>query len=170
MVTIAAQNLTTRGGKMALKLRNIRNLASVLVLGGAVVGFTGGTALAQVMGPSGILTSGKLQFRQYCAQCHGMSGVGNGPVAPALKKKPANLTLLSKNNGGVFPETEVRDFIDGTKTSAAHGSREMPIWGNAFRLRQASEGAGAGGAGLTEAQVNQKINVLVDYVKSIQVK
>jgi mono/diheme cytochrome c family protein len=122
------------------------------------------------MGPSGIVTSGKLEFRQYCAQCHGMSATGNGPVSTALKKKPANLTLLTKNNGGVFPEQEVRDFIDGTKTSAAHGSREMPIWGNAFRLRQASEGGGYGGAGLTEAQVNQKINLLVDYVKSIQVK
>jgi mono/diheme cytochrome c family protein len=171
MVTIAAQNFTTRGGKMALKLLGLRNLASVLVLGGAVVGLTGGTALAQVaMGPSGILTSGKLEFRQYCAQCHGMSGVGNGPVAPSLKKKPANLTLLSKNNGGVFPEKEVRDYIDGTKTAAAHGTREMPIWGNAFRLRQASEGAGTGGAGLTEAQVNSKINMLVNYVKSIQVQ
>jgi mono/diheme cytochrome c family protein len=146
------------------------NLASVVVLGGALIGSTATFARAQEMGPSGVVTSGKLQFRQYCAQCHGMSGTGNGPVAPALKKKPANLTLLSKNNGGVFPEKEVRDFIDGTKTASAHGTREMPIWGNAFRLRQASMGAGYGGAGLTQTQVDEKINTLVNYVKSIQVK
>ncbi|HKV53396.1 MAG TPA: hypothetical protein VJN94_02030 [Candidatus Binataceae bacterium] len=155
---------------MALKLRVFWNLASVVVLGGAVVGFFGGIAHAQSMGPSGIVTSGKLEFRRYCAQCHGMSATGDGPVAPALKKKPANLTMLSKNNGGVFPEKEVRDFIDGTKTSAAHGTREMPIWGDAFRLRQASEGGGTGGAGLTEQQVQGKIDLLVKYVKSIQVQ
>jgi len=158
---------------MALTHRGLWNLASVLVLGGALVGFAGGKAYAQVtMGPSGIVTSGKLDFRRYCAQCHGMDATGDGPVAPALKKKPANLTLLSKNNGGVFPEQEVRDFIDGTKTSSAHGNRAMPIWGDAFRMRSASEGGGMtmGSAGLTQAQVDAKINRLVDYVKSIQVQ
>ncbi len=158
---------------MALTYRSFWTLASVLVLGGALVGFTGGKAYAQAtMGPSGIVTSPKLDFRRYCAQCHGMDGTGDGPVAPALKKKPANLTLLAKNNGGVFPEKEVRDFIDGTKTSAAHGSRAMPIWGDAFRMRSASEGAGKtmGSVGLTQAQVNAKIEGLVNYVKSIQVQ
>jgi mono/diheme cytochrome c family protein len=158
---------------MALTHRIFWNLASVLVLGGALVGFAGGTAYAQVeMGPSGVITSPALDFRRYCAQCHGMNGTGDGPVAPALKKKPANLTLLSKNNGGVFPDKEVRDFIDGTKTSAAHGSRAMPIWGDAFRMRSASQGAGMtlGSVGLTQAQVNAKINGLVNYVKSIQVQ
>jgi mono/diheme cytochrome c family protein len=146
------------------------NLASVVVLGGALIGSTATFARAQDMRPGGVVTSGKLMFRQYCAQCHGMSGTGNGPVAPALKKKQPNLTLLAKNNGGVFPEKEVREFIDGTKTAAAHGTREMPIWGNAFRLRQASMGAGYGGAGLTQTQVDEKINTLVNYVKSIQEK
>lgn len=158
---------------MALTHRGFWNLASVLLLGGALVGFAGGKAYAQVeMGPSGIVTTPKLDFRRYCAQCHGMDGTGDGPVAAALKKKPANLTLLSKNNGGVFPEKEVHDFIDGTKTSAAHGSRAMPIWGYAFRMRTASTGAGQslGSIGLTQAQVNAKINGLVGYVKSIQVQ
>ncbi len=158
---------------MALTHRCLWNLASVLVLGGALVGFAGGRAYAQAtMGPSGVVTTPALDFRRYCAQCHGMDGTGNGPVAGALKKKPANLTLLSKNNGGVFPEKEVRDFIDGTKTSAAHGSRAMPIWGDAFRMRAASQGAGQsmGSVGLTQAQVDSKINGLVSYVKSIQVQ
>jgi mono/diheme cytochrome c family protein len=153
---------------MALKRLGFRNLAAVLVLGGAIVGFTSKAALAQPeMGPSGQITSGPLDFRQYCAQCHGPSGVGNGPVAAALKKKPANLTLLSKNNGGVFPEEEVRSFIDGTKTAEGHGTREMPIWGYAFMFRQASH-TGTGGPPLSEEQVKHKIDRLVQYVKSIQ--
>jgi mono/diheme cytochrome c family protein len=155
---------------MALMHRSIWNLMAVLVLGGALVGFGEGKVYAQVeMGPSGIVTTPQLDFRRYCAQCHGMNGTGDGPVAGALKKKPANLTLLAKNNGGVFPE---RDFIDGTKTSAAHGSRAMPIWGDAFRMRSASEGGGKslGSVGLTQQQVDAKINGLVKYVKSIQVQ
>ena len=157
---------------MALIHRGLWNLASVLVLGGALVGFAQGKAYAQAtMGPSGIVTTPQLDFRRYCAQCHGMNGTGDGPVAPALKKKPANLTLLSKNNGGVSPEEEVRDFINGTKTSAAHGTREMPIWGDAFRLRAGTAaGQAQGSIGLTQQEVNAKINGLVNYVKSIQVQ
>ena len=38
------------------------------------------------------------RFRRYCAQCHGLDATGDGPVASALKKKPANLTTLAKNH------------------------------------------------------------------------
>ena len=154
---------------MALKRLGFLNLAAVLVLGGAIVGLTS-TALAQegsgvVMGERGNIISGKLDFRQHCAQCHGMDATGDGPVAPALKKKPANLTMLSKNNGGVFPTDEVRNFIDGTKTAEGHGTREMPIWGYAFMHRPGSSGVPE-----SEQAVQNKINRLVEYVKSIQVQ
>lgn len=159
---------------MAHKRLGFWNLAAVLVMGGAFVALSGSSAMAQegggvTMGPSGTITSGKLMFRQYCAQCHGMGATGDGPVAPALKKKPANLTVLAKNNGGVFPEDEVRDFINGTKTSASHGTRAMPIWGYAFS-RPSSGMAAMGSGTITQAQVDAKIQTLVDYVKSIQVK
>lgn len=160
---------------MALKRLRLRNLGAVLVLGGAMVGFVGSAAAQNLegnrptLGPGGAVTSGKLEFRQYCAQCHGLNAIGDGPVAGALKKKPANLTMLAKNNGGVFPEQEVRDFIDGTKTAVSHGTREMPIWGYAFMFRQGAL-TGSGSPPLNQQQVNQKINLLVNYVKSIQVQ
>jgi hypothetical protein len=65
-----------------------------------------------------------------------MSATGDGPVTRALKKKPANLRLLLKNNGGVFPREDLRDFIDGRKGGSAHGSREMPIWGTALQGKE----------------------------------
>jgi hypothetical protein len=74
-------------------------------------------------------SEGEFEFRLHCSQCHGMGAIGNGPVAPALNTKPANLRMLTKKNGGIFPEREIYDFIDGTKQIAAHGSRKMPIWG-----------------------------------------
>jgi mono/diheme cytochrome c family protein len=71
-------------------------------------------------------------FRAYCATCHGEDGKGNGPVAPALNAKPADLTSIAQRNGGVFPVKRVRRLIAGDELVMAHGSREMPIWGPIF--------------------------------------
>lgn len=71
-------------------------------------------------------------FRQYCAVCHGTDARGNGPVAAALKKRPANLTQLALKNGGKFPELHVMAFIKGDDYVPVHGGREMPMWGSTF--------------------------------------
>ena len=89
-------------------------------------------------------------FRQYCSPCHGMDATGDGPVADTLKKKPANLTLLSKNNGGKFPYDHVYNMIDGQEVVASHGTREMPIWGLVFARRNMP-----GAAGRTPEQVKK---------------
>lgn len=76
--------------------------------------------------------SGKDMYKAYCASCHGEDGTGNGPAAPALKVPPTNLTLLAVKNHGVFPETHVAAVIRGEAVSAAHGSKDMPVWGPVF--------------------------------------
>jgi mono/diheme cytochrome c family protein len=55
-------------------------------------------------------TSGKEMYNQYCAVCHGTGGKGDGPAADALKKKPADLTQLTRKNNGTFPELHVMNF------------------------------------------------------------
>jgi mono/diheme cytochrome c family protein len=73
--------------------------------------------------------NGKQMYTSYCASCHGEYGKGNGPVAPALKHQPTDLSVLSKNNGGKFPWSHVTAVLDfGTETSA-HGTAAMPVWG-----------------------------------------
>jgi mono/diheme cytochrome c family protein len=140
---------------------------------------TGKTALAQVSVPpgpgpghevglhstGGEVTSGRLMFRQYCAPCHGMDAKGDGPVADTLKKKPADLTLLSKNNGGKFPYDEVYNMISGKEVIASHGTREMPIWGLVFAQRNMP-----GAAGRTPAQVKHRIDTIIAYIESVQVQ
>jgi len=59
-------------------------------------------------------------FREYCAACHGPEGKGNGPAAPALKTVPADLTRISARNGGKFPDTKVRRYIEGLDQIPAH--------------------------------------------------
>ena len=71
-------------------------------------------------------------FRNYCASCHGVNGSGDGPVAPALKTKVPLLTTLAQRNHGTFPTARVRRIIAGDESHAAHGSREMPVWGPVF--------------------------------------
>ena len=61
-----------------------------------------------------------------------MNGSGDGPVASALKGKVPDLTTLARRNGGKFPAVRVRGIIAGDKRYAAHGSREMPVWGPIF--------------------------------------
>ena len=72
---------------------------------------------------------GKSEFQSSCARCHGTDVKGNGPVSDQLKIPPADLTMLAKNNNGVFPTNAVYETIYGSKTIPAHGTREMPIWG-----------------------------------------
>ncbi len=103
--------------------------------------------------------SGKGMFKEYCAVCHGNDGKGGGPAASALKKAPADLTTLSARNNGKFPEARVSQFIKGDAEVSAHGSRDMPIWGDLFRQLNTETGV-----------ANMRISNLADYLKSIQAK
>ena len=74
-------------------------------------------------------SSGKQMYVSYCAPCHGVDGRGQGPVASALKKQPADLALLSKNNGGKFPSTHIMSVLEFGADNPSHGTAQMPVWG-----------------------------------------
>ena len=102
---------------------------------------------------------GKEMFMEYCASCHGQEGKGNGPAAPALKKAPADLTQLSVHNGGKFPDVRVSRYIEGQDTVIAHGTRDMPIWGDVFKSISRDS-----------AVTTMRVANLTSYVKSLQAK
>jgi mono/diheme cytochrome c family protein len=104
--------------------------------------------------------SGKEMYTAYCAVCHGTDGKGNGPAASALKTPPADLTQLSKNNGGKYPALKVTSAIRGTNDLPAHGSKEMPVWGELFWSMSRGH----------EAQVQQRVANLTHYVETLQEK
>jgi mono/diheme cytochrome c family protein len=74
-------------------------------------------------------TSGKQMYVNYCAPCHGVDGRGNGPVAAALKTPPTDLTVLSKNNHGKFPDTHIVSVLQNGSNIPSHGTADMPVWG-----------------------------------------
>lgn len=101
---------------------------------------------------------GQTQYRLSCAACHGVDAKGSGPVSKELKTPPSDLTVLARNNNGVFPYEMVYQIIDGRNSAiASHGTREMPVWGYRFGPPQAF-------------QFKKRILAVIDYLKSIQEK
>jgi mono/diheme cytochrome c family protein len=97
-------------------------------------------------------------YRNYCATCHGPGGKGNGPAAAALKTPPPDLTVLAKNNKGKFPDLKVQYILENGTDLAAHGSKDMPVWGPIFRSM-----------GADYLRHQREVN-LATYLKSIQGK
>lgn len=97
----------------------------------------------------------KLMFETYCAVCHGQDAKGNGPAAVALKQAPADLTRTSARNGGKFPDVKISRFIEGLEGVPAHGTRDMPIWGDLFRS-------------LNRDTAPTRVYALVEYLKTLQ--
>ena len=91
---------------------------------------------------------GKDLYKAYCAQCHGLEGKGDGPIAATLKKPPADLTQLAARNDGKFARESVIQYTMGSRPGGrvaidsatgkvvvmmADGPAEMPAWGSLFR-------------------------------------
>ncbi len=106
--------------------------------------------------------SGVEMYEQLCASCHGVSGHGDGPVAPLVAVGVPDLTRIASRNDGEFPTEEVRRTIDGRWDRRAHGARDMPVWG--WQLYDSSAQNDAD----ERAQVDSMIDRLVVYLRSIQ--
>ena len=104
--------------------------------------------------------SGQEMYKTYCAVCHGLDGKGNGPAAEALKVPPTDLTTLAAKNGGKYPSLKVSAIIRGEHALAAHGTKDMPIWGDLFWSI----------SGGHESQVQQRVSNLNKYMESLQKK
>ena len=91
----------------------------------------------------------KTAYLSSCAPCHGEDAKGNGVLSPVLKVPSADLTTLARRNDGIFPIAAVNEIIDGRTLIAAHGTREMPIWG-------------------FDVMVRSRIAEIIDYLNYIQ--
>lgn len=104
--------------------------------------------------------TGHERYHSLCASCHGISGRGDGPMVAELRKAPADLTLIAARRGGVFPEHEIHEIIDGRRRILGHGSATMPVWGRQFVRERADPP--------DEIQVRARILSIVEYLKTIQ--
>ena len=104
--------------------------------------------------------SGQEMFASYCAVCHGANATGNGPAQSALKTPATDLTTLAEKNGGKYPALHVSSVLRGDAELAAHGSKDMPVWGPLFR--NLSQGH--------DSEVQQRIANINEYIESLQKK
>lgn len=109
---------------------------------------------------------GQREFQAHCASCHGRDAKGYGPIADLLRKAPPDLTVLARNNGGIFPMSRVYDSIVGDDVKA-HGSRDMPIWGQVYRLRAGEHYVDSYYD--ADAYVRIRVLSLVEYINRLQV-
>lgn len=114
------------------------------------------------------LDIGKREYGESCAACHGANGKGGGSFAQALQLTVPDLTLLARNNGGVFPVARVYEVIDGREDVKAHGTREMPIWGKHFSARATPEYDDY--PHVAESFTRARILAVIDYLYRIQAK
>lgn len=111
---------------------------------------------------------GRVDFRENCASCHGLSGKGDGPVHSFLVKPPADLTTIAQRHGGKFPQELMWEVIDGRWAAEVgpHGSREMPVWGSEFKARAMTM---PGDSPRTAAWASRnRIVSLLKYLETIQ--
>ncbi len=77
---------------------------------------------------SAIANSGRGIYMQNCAQCHGVTGRGNGPVSSSMIKKPANLTRpFYKSYTDALYYWRLKEGVTGTR---------MPRWGRSLSEQQ----------------------------------
>jgi mono/diheme cytochrome c family protein len=141
-------------------MRKIPLLAAALLLLGLA------PAHAQQDADPNAGVSGEHDFNMYCASCHGESAKGDGPKAFSLVKKPPDLTTLTQRYGE-FPRDKLARMIDGRDPIPGHGEREMPVWGVWFKAESAEELGGAEG---DEGSVKRRVDNVIDYIASLQVK
>jgi mono/diheme cytochrome c family protein len=114
-------------------------------------------------GPKANIAAGRELFRQNCSVCHGVGAKGKGSMydpesaEPERRVPPADLTVLSEQNEGKFPADRVRNAIYSKDSIPAHGTPDMPAWGNVFYLLKSRPKI-----------LEERVRDLTAYIESIQ--
>lgn len=83
-------------------------------------------------------------------------------MASSLVQRPADLTALSKNNGGAYPSTHIISVLQFGAAAPAHGTAEMPVWGPVFAQMNPSYSE--------KDVIALRVSNLARYIESLQVK
>lgn len=106
--------------------------------------------------------TGRAEYMNHCATCHGEDAAGDGPLAELMTVPVPALTGLSAANDGVFPMLRVIHTVDGRQGIKGHGY-PMPVWGK--RFAKDIENAGPYGS---EVIIRGRILSLAYYLETIQ--
>ena len=159
MATAGPERRTAAGAYVTVAAR--RRLARVLDVAAMVALILGMTACTRLSPPSPAAEreEGERLYQRACASCHGLDAHGGGPVVPALRVPPPDLTTLAARHGGIFPRAYVADVVAGRVELAAHGTREMPVWNDRF---------GSGPGNVASLWERRRVELVTDHLAALQ--
>lgn len=114
------------------------------------------------------MTAGAREYANSCAACHGTDGKGEGVLSGHLNARVPDLTQLQANNDGVFPVSYAYEVIENSFEVGAHGTTDMPAWGQRYKYdanRRLGEFASLED---TEEFVKFRILALIEHLSTMQ--
>jgi mono/diheme cytochrome c family protein len=111
--------------------------------------------------PTGAVSGADL-YKELCAGCHGENGRGIGLTSQYCAVPPTDLTLLSRQNHGTFPEKKVTQILRyGTeKPAQSQSTTYMPVWKPLLATIH----------GESPELTEQRISSIIDFLKAVQPK
>ncbi len=101
---------------------------------------------------------GQEAYLRYCSACHGKAADGAGPVANVMTPRPPALTKLRSRFGRPLG-TRFVAYVMGDLMPRAHGTSDMPVWGEVLATPDGGDGEAVG-----------LIWRIADYLDSIQTR
>jgi hypothetical protein len=108
-----------------------------------------------------LISSGRRTFAELCTSCHGDDGSPLPASDLPSGLQPPDLRYIAARRGGHFDPAEVAEWIEGRSLRPAHGTRNMPVWGE--RLSQRFEPYVEG-----DALIGVELDPVVVFLQSLQ--
>ncbi len=128
----------------------------------ALAGGLGTALVVAACTPQARVAGAAADYAENCVACHGPEGRGNGPAAVGMMPPPPDLTLLSRQNEGVFPKARVMGQLIGN--TMGRSEAHMPIFEELRDGPVVMFDDGSGNPVATPARVV----ALADYLQSLQ--
>lgn len=112
--------------------------------------------------PETKITTARGDYMNLCVDCHGPGGKGDGPLAEGLEPKPADITRIARDNGGVFPKARVMSHIYGF--TPGRSESPMPAFGDLLDGKTVLYDSGDG----IETPTPARLVALMEYVEGMQ--
>lgn len=157
MIRITSARSARRGARLLALLDNLPVLPVLPVL--LVLASLAGTRVTQAADEAP--DPKRTLYVRYCSACHGQVGEGDGPAAQYMTPRPTNLTQIMKKHDNTFPFTATMKVIDGSNNVRAHGTPELPVWGEDWREESTTSPT-------ERAQILGKVMMITQFVMSIQ--
>ncbi len=112
-------------------------------------------------------SDGKAIYLDQCVNCHHYDGSGIYNIAYYSGRHPPDLSKLTVNNDGAFPEARVRAVLFGSQATPNHVLFEMPNFARSY-LDLVREWRSFESDIDPFAEVSEQIDSIVAYLKTLQ--